>query len=89
MQTINLEKEENEFGANLHNKYQDMLSSLGNVESRILKLQSQLDNLKQQKILLHNQLLETEEEFQKYIENIGIKYGSGKLDFVNGTLTIE
>jgi phage shock protein A len=89
MQVINLEKEENELGENLHNNYQNMLQSLGNLESRIIKLNSQIENLKQQKHALHVELVTTEEEFQKYIENIGIKYGSGKLDFVAGTLTLE
>jgi chromosome segregation ATPase len=89
MQVINLEKEENELGENLHNNYQNMLQSLGNLESRIIKLNSQIENLKQQKHALHVDLVTTEEEFQKYIENIGIKYGSGKLDFVAGTLTLE
>lgn len=89
MQVINLEKEENELGENLHNNYQNMLHSLGNLESRIIKLNSQIENLKQQKHALHVDLVTTEEEFQKYIENIGIKYGSGKLDFVAGTLTLE
>lgn len=89
MQVINLEKEENELGENLHNNYQNMLQSLGNLESRIIKLNSQIENLKKQKHSLHVDLVTTEEEFQKYIENIGIKYGSGKLDFVAGTLTLE
>lgn len=89
MQVINLEKEENQLGENLHNNYQNMLQSLGNLESRIIKLNSQIENLKQQKHALHVDLVTTEEEFQKYIENIGIKYGSGKLDFVAGTLTLE
>lgn len=89
MQVINLEKEENELGENLHTNYQNMLQSLGNLESRIIKLNSQIENLKQQKHALHVDLVTTEEEFQKYIENIGIKYGSGKLDFVAGTLTLE
>ena len=72
MQVINLEKEENELGENLHNNYQNMLQSLGNLESRIIKLNSQIENLKQQKHALHVDLVTTEEEFQKYIENIGM-----------------
>jgi len=89
MQVINLEKEENELGENLHTDYQNMLNSLGNLESRIIKLYSQIEHLKEEKHQLHVLLVKTEDEFQKYIENIGIKYGAGKLDFTTGTLTIE
>lgn len=89
MQVINLEKEENELGENLHTNYQNMLQSLGNLESRIIKLYAQIGSLKEEKASLHSQLVVTEQEFQKYIENIGIKYGAGKLDFITGTLTVE
>ncbi len=89
MQIINLEKEENELGENLHTNYQNMLQSLGNLESRIIKLYAQIENLKEEKTSLHIKLVLTEQEFQNYIENIGIKYGSGKLDFTTGTLTID
>jgi chromosome segregation ATPase len=89
MQIINLEKEENELGDNLHTNYQNMLHSLGNLESRIIKLYQQIEILKKEKNSLHDNLVSTEQEFQQYIENIGLKYGSGKLDFVNGTLTID
>ena len=89
MQVINLEKEENELGENLHTNYQNMLQSLGNLESRIIKLYAQIQSLKEEKASLHSQLVVTEQEFQKYIENIGIKYGAGKLDFTTGTLTVE
>lgn len=89
MQVINLEKEENQLGENLHTNYQNMLQSLGNLESRIIKLYAQIQNLKEEKASLHSQLVVTEQEFQNYIEKIGVKYGAGKLDFITGTLTVE
>jgi hypothetical protein len=52
-------------------------------------LSNQLNELKEQKHLLHSELVQTENELAQFIENIGIKYGSGKLDFQSGTLTIE
>jgi|688.fasta_scaffold538575_3 chromosome segregation ATPase len=89
MQLVKLEEQENKLGESIHTKYQNMLSSLGNLESRIIKLSNQLNELKEQKHLLHSELVQTENELAQFIENIGIKYGSGKLDFQSGTLTIE
>lgn len=89
MQVINLENEENQLGENLHTNYQNMLQSLGNLESRIIKLYAQIQNLKEEKASLHSKLVLTEQEFQNYIENIGVKYGAGKLDFTTGTLTVD
>ena len=89
MQVIKLDEHELKLGSETHDKYQSMLQSLGNLESRILKIHTTLDELISQKKSLHAELVAVEEAFQNFIEGVGVKYGSGKLDFTDGTLTIE
>lgn len=89
MQIIKLDEQELKLGSESHDKYQSMLQSLGNLESRILKIHITLDELILQKKSLHNEMIIVEEQFQIFIEGVGVKYGSGKLDFTDGTLTIE
>jgi hypothetical protein len=89
MQVIKLDEQEVKFGSETHDQYQSMLQSLGNLESRILKIHATLDELIEQKKSLHAELLPVEQKFQNFIEGVGVKYGSGKLDFVDGTLTIQ
>jgi hypothetical protein len=66
-----------------------MLQSLGNLESRILKIHNTLDELIAQKKSLHTELVIVEKQFQDFVEGVGVKYGSGRLDFTDGTLTIQ
>ena len=89
MQVIKLGEQELKLGSESHDKYQSMLQSLGNLESRILKIHNTLDELIAQKKSLHTELLIVEKQFQDFVEGVGVKYGSGRLDFTDGTLTIE
>jgi hypothetical protein len=84
MQVIKLDEQEVKFGSETHDQYQSMLQSLGNLE-----IHATLDELIEQKKSLHAELLPVEQKFQNFIEGVGVKYGSGKLDFVDGTLTIQ
>ena len=89
MQVIKLDEQELKLGSESHDKYQSMLQSLGNLESRILKIHVTLDELISQKKSLHTELVIVEKQFQDFVEGVGVKYGSGRLDFSDGTLTIE
>ena len=89
MQVIKLDEQELKLGSESHDKYQSMLQSLGNLESRILKIHNTLDELIAQKKSLHTELVIVEKQFQDFVEGLGVKYGSGRLDFTDGTLTID
>lgn len=89
MQVIKLDEQELKLGSESHDKYQSMLQSLGNLESRILKIHNTLDELIAQKKSLHTELVIVEKQFQDFVEGVGVKYGSGRLDFSDGTLTID
>ena len=89
MQVIKLDEQELKLGSESHDKYQSMLQSLGNLESRILKIHNTLDELIAQKKSLHIELAIVEKQFQDFVEGVGVKYGSGRLDFSDGTLTID
>ena len=89
MQVIKLDEQELKFGSETHDQYQSMLQSLGNLESRILKIHNTLDELIAQKKSLHTELVIVEKQFQDFVEGVGVKYGSGRLDFSDGTLTID
>jgi hypothetical protein len=89
MQVIKLDEQELKLGSESHDKYQSILQSLGNLESRILKIHNTLDELIAQKKSLHTELVIVEKQFQDFVEGVGVKYGSGRLDFTDGTLTIE
>jgi hypothetical protein len=89
MQVIKLDEQEVKFGSETHDQYQSMLQSLGNLESRILKIHNTLDELIAQKKSLHTELVVVEQQFQDFVEGVGVKYGSGQLNFMDGTLTIQ
>lgn len=89
MQVIKLDEQELKLGSESHDKYQSMLQSLGNLESRILKIYNTLDELIAQKKSLHTELVIVEKQFQDFVEGVGVKYGSGRLDLSDGTLTID
>lgn len=89
MQVLKLDEQELKLGSESHDKYQSMLQSLGNLESRILKIYNTLDELIAQKKSLHTELVIVEKQFQDFVEGVGVKYGSGRLDLSDGTLTID
>lgn len=89
MQVIKLDEQELKLGSESYDKYQSMLQSLGNLESRILKIYNTLDELIAQKKSLHTELVIVEKQFQDFVEGVGVKYGSGRLDLSDGTLTID
>ena len=89
MQVIKLDEQELKLGSESHDKYQSMLQSLGNLESRILKIHNTLDELIAQKKSLHTELVIVEKQFQDFVEGVGVKYGSGQMNFMDGTLTIQ
>ena len=66
-----------------------MVLDLCYVHSRILKIHNTLDELIAQKKSLHTELVVVEQQFQDFVEGVGVKYGSGRLDFSDGTLTID
>jgi hypothetical protein len=88
MQVIKLDEQELKLGSESHDKYQSMLQSLGNLESRILKIHNTLDELIAQKKSLHTELVIVEKQFKDFFDGVGFKYGSGSLYFTDGNLTI-
>ena len=67
--------------------YLGIQQTFGQVEVSRLRLEQQLDSTQQASVELRDKFLETQQNEQKFIEELNKKYGDGTLDLESGTFT--
>ena len=71
----------------IQSSYVGIQQAFGQVEVGRLRLEQQLDSTQKASSDLRDKFLETQQDEQKFIEELNTKYGDGSLDLESGTFT--
>ena len=80
-------KDEMEKIKEVQNSYISIQQAFGQVKVGRLRLEQQLDATQKASGDLRDKFLETQQNEQKFIEDLNKKYGDGSLDLESGTFT--
>ena len=71
----------------IQSSYVGVQQAFGQLEVNRIRLEQQLDSTQQASSDLRDKFLETQQNEQKFIEELNEKYGDGSLDLESGTFT--
>ena len=71
----------------VQSSYLGVQQAFGQLEVNRIRLEQQLDATQQASVELRDKFTETQQNEQKFIEELNTKYGDGSLDLESGTFT--
>ena len=71
----------------VQSSYLGVQQAFGQLEVNRIRLEQQLDATQQASVELRDKFTETQQDEQKFIEELNKKYGDGSLDLESGTFT--
>ena len=71
----------------IQSSYVGVQQAFGQLEVNRIRLEQQLDSTQKASSDLRDKFLETQQDEQKFIEELNEKYGDGSLDLESGTFT--
>ena len=71
----------------IQSSYVGVQQAFGQLEVNRIRLEQQLDATQQASVELRDKFSETQNNEQKFIEELNTKYGDGSLDLESGTFT--
>ena len=71
----------------VQSSYLGVQQAFGQLEVNRIRLEQQLDATQQASVELRDKFTETQQNEQKFIEELNKKYGDGSLDLESGTFT--